>query len=79
MKKSILIWVGVFVGTFLALFLLIKYNGGTVADSGKTYPEVSTISPTDHVKGKTDSKVVLVEYGDFQCPACAAFQPLMRS
>ena len=77
MKKSILIWVGVFAGTFLALFLLIKYQGGTVADSGKVYPEVSIISSTDQTKGKVDSKVVLVEYGDFQCPACAAFQPLV--
>lgn len=31
----------------------------------------------DHVYGKTDSKVVLVEYGDFQCPGCAsAYEPV---
>ena len=25
----------------------------------------------DHIKGTADSKVLLVEYGDFQCPGCA--------
>lgn len=31
----------------------------------------------DHVSGKTDSKVILTEYGDFQCPYCGqAYQPL---
>lgn len=31
----------------------------------------------DHVYGKADSKVVLVEYGDYQCPGCgAAYGPV---
>ncbi|MEP7205059.1 MAG: thioredoxin domain-containing protein [Candidatus Saccharibacteria bacterium] len=29
----------------------------------------------DHVFGKSDSKVVLIEYGDFQCPACGKSFP----
>jgi len=29
----------------------------------------------DNVKGNTKSSVVLVEYGDFQCPSCAAAHP----
>lgn len=30
---------------------------------------------TDHVYGKADSKVVLIEYVDFQCPGCGAAFP----
>ena len=30
-----------------------------------------TIASTDHVKGNPISEVVLIEYSDFQCPACA--------
>ena len=31
----------------------------------------------DHVFGKADSKVVFIEYGDFQCPSCGgAYQPI---
>ena len=33
----------------------------------------------DHVKGNADSKVVLVEYADFQCPGCASAFPKIKS
>ena len=29
----------------------------------------------DHVRGKEDSKVVVVEYADLQCPGCATMMP----
>lgn len=33
---------------------------------------------TSHIKGNVDSKVKLVEYGDFQCPGCRAYYPLVK-
>jgi protein-disulfide isomerase len=30
-----------------------------------------------HTKGNPEATVVLTEYSDFQCPACAAFQPVL--
>lgn len=40
-------------------------------------PEARSGNIGDHVFGNKDSKVVLIEYGDYQCPGCAsAYEPL---
>ncbi len=33
----------------------------------------------DHVRGKADSNVIVVEYADFQCPGCASMMPRMST
>lgn len=35
--------------------------------------EAYVIRPTDHYKGPANPNFFLIEYGDFQCPGCAAF------
>ena len=62
------------------IFLLVAYQF-TNTTSDKTFPEVSVINSTDHVTWATDSakKNVLVEYSDFQCPACKSFYEFMKS
>jgi protein-disulfide isomerase len=41
-------------------------------------PGVNEITADDHVTGKADSAVTMVEYADYQCPACAEFYPIVR-
>jgi len=36
------------------------------------------ISEADWIKGNKEASAVLVEYSDFQCPACGAYYPLMK-
>ncbi len=40
---------------------------------------VPPVSEADHARGGTSAPVTLIEYSDFQCPACAAFEPLLAN
>lgn len=39
---------------------------------------IDALAEGDHVKGTRDAKTILIEYSDFQCPACAAYQPMVQ-
>lgn len=38
----------------------------------------ASVVDSDVFKGGKDASVVLVEYADFQCPACAVYHPIVR-
>lgn len=47
------------------------------ATRGKQRPWVAT-APPYRQKGPADAKVVIVEYSDFECPACRVAQPALK-
>ena len=76
-------------GGVVATALIISANnsGSSVSDDGDK-PDVAEIQKpsendnpgilaTDHVRGKRDSRVLVVEYADPQCPGCATMMPKM--
>lgn len=66
-----MIWGGIFVLVFGAIFLLAAFGGKKDGASGALL--VDAVSALDWRKGVETAPVTLVEYGDYQCPACASY------
>lgn len=61
----------------LSAGVLVVFNR-TGNPSGQYASVIGGIKEGDHSKGSQSPKVTIVEYSDFQCPACAAFYPLLK-
>jgi len=64
----------------LALAGIVFFNKKDSVDVSSTDPaKIITGANGDHVFGKADAKVVLFEYGDFQCPGCGGAYPQLKT
>jgi protein-disulfide isomerase len=67
---------------FWAFLIVIALILGGVFFIGNTKKAAAPASSkgilTEHVTGKGTTGVKLIEYGDFQCPACGSFYPALK-
>ena len=81
-KKSWIIFIVVIVGILASL---IAFSDNSKIDINKVdvnaiqKPNSQNGNIGDHVIGNVGSKVILIEYGDFQCPPCANAYPVVKS
>jgi protein-disulfide isomerase len=75
----IITWVSVLVGIALMVggIVWLAMITGPKIPTGPV-PGVNEVVAADHLFGKADSNVTLIEYGDFQCPACGAYHPVVK-
>ncbi len=65
------------VGAFVAMGFASK-NSSLPSPTGIAKDTIDfTIASDDHKKGAENPKVTLMEFSDFQCPACAAYYPII--
>ncbi len=70
MNKRFVAILVILVAVFVGLFVL----GSSKSDD----KEASSATPSNHIRGGTNTKVTLLEYGDFQCPACGGYYPIIK-
>lgn len=72
-------WI-IFAVIVLAVFSLLIFTNqrNEVTFEGDATKVINEGPIADRVYGNEDQKVVLIEYGDFQCPACGSMFPAVR-
>ena len=72
-KKQWGLWLGLLIVVGFSLLALTSNRGPIGVPLS-----VPGVVAGEHVKGNPDAKAILIGYGDFQCPACAAYEPLLN-
>jgi protein-disulfide isomerase len=69
-------FVVVIIALVLAFLGVVFVSKDKKADAPSTNDQ--SIKATEHKQGAGNKGVTLIEYGDFECPACGAYYPLVK-
>jgi len=75
-KNTIIISVISVLGTFVLLFGVFKLINQPVQTD---FPQVKQLKANDHIKWSPEKKNLLIEYSDFQCPACKNAHDILKT
>ena len=81
MKSKTILWTiiaVVVIGSIFGIVKLASKSKDLGSNSNTPVLTVSAINDNENIKGNKDAKVVLIEYSDFQCPACASYYLILK-
>lgn len=78
MTKEAKILIAIAVVVVIGGVLLAIFANPQPKDPGAPVDEQSLVRENSHMTGQLGAKVTIVEFGDFQCPACAAAHPVVK-
>jgi len=74
--KRIIFWASFIIILGLILWGLVVAMNKPTAGSSLAAP--APVTSADHVTGPSNAPVTMIEYGDFECPACGAYFPFVE-
>lgn len=63
---------------WIVIAIIVVVFGGILIFHGNSSPTSSSTNPTNHVEGQGATGVRLVEYGDYECPYCEEYYPIVK-
>lgn len=78
--KRLALWLGVLVLIVVSIFFIVKASAPQTSQGpGQTFSgEIPAVDASDWVRGNELAQKTLVEYSDFQCPACRSYEPIVK-
>lgn len=83
-KRAWIIFIAIVVAVLAGLIIYSRVANPGVDVSNVDENSIITASDQngqigDHIIGNAESRVILIEYGDFQCPSCAGAHPQVKA
>lgn len=60
------------------IFGMVKIASRNSSDDKQLLSLVDNINESDWIRGDKEAKVIITEYSDFQCPACASYYEIVK-
>ena len=79
MKNKIILWAIIAVVVIGSIFGIVKLaSKSQTPGSDNLAITISAINDNENIKGDKEALATLIEYSDFQCPACGSYYPILK-
>jgi protein-disulfide isomerase len=68
----------IWIGAVIIILIGLMFWGVSSGNNINPPFAVDAVHPLDHVQGNATSSVVVIEYSDFECPACRSYYSVMK-